>query len=326
MSAIQGPPFELAEEIAAADLRITPGFYQRGTPLLVKGLIADWPASRRWSFESFMALRGRNGGQVETEIPDRPTEQGETGERKRQPILPYLDGLARQAAQPRRDEGLLTRARRRTLAPGERFYLDWDYINASPPPSLYLHQWDIFSEFPELLKELRPEQLWVGWRKTWQFIFFGPAHTVSGIHYDFPSNWFCQLRGSKEFILFPPRCSAQMSPSKKYDWGATLGDIDITRLAQQPELLRRFERAEGLYVRLEPGDALFIPKGTWHAVVATEPSLNVSFFGLTPAEILTGGVLATLKDVLHQLRLYRWGNCTCHPAPAPREAAKGSPG
>jgi lysine-specific demethylase 8 len=317
MSAIQGPPFQLVEEAGAADLVLTPEFYRRPTPLLAKGLIADWPATRDWSFESFMALRRRNGAPVHTEIPDRPTEQGPSGERKRQDILPYLEGLARLAAQPQADEGLLTRARRNALVPGERFYLDWDYINTSAPPSLYLHQWDIFSEFPELLRELRPEHLWKGWRKTWQFIFFGPAHTVSGLHYDFPSNWFCQLRGSKEFILFSPRYSENMAPSKKYDWGAELGGVDITRLAQQPELLRRFEQAEGMYARLEPGDALFIPKGTWHAVVATEPSLNVSFFGLTPAEILTGGVSATVKDVLHHMRLYRWGDCTCHPASAP---------
>lgn len=314
MPVIQGPPFQLVEQAAAEGFEIGPGFYRRTTPVLVKGLIADWPATRNWSFESFMELRRKNGAQIYTEIPDRPSEQGEIGERKRHGLLPYLEGLAHAASQPQPDEGLLTRARQAALAPGERFHLDWDYINTSAPPGLYLHQWDIFSEFPELLKELRHDRLWRGWRKTWQFIFFGPAHTVSGLHYDFPSNWFCQLRGSKEFILFGPQFSAQMSPSKRYDWGAELGGVDITRLAGRPELLRRFEQAEGMYARLEAGDALFIPKGTWHAVVATEPSLNVSFFGLTPGEILTGGVAATVKDVLHHLRLYRWGDCTCHPS------------
>lgn len=313
MFAIQGPPFTLAEQLDAAGFSVTPAFYRRATPLLVKGLVADWPATREWRFESFMALRRRNGAEIETDIHERTSEQGPTLARDTHRLLPYLEDIAREAARPQADCGLLTRARARQLAPGERFYLDWDYINAKPPVTLYLHQWDIFREFPDLLKKLRHDRLWVGWRKTWQYIFFGPARTVSGLHFDFPSNWFCQLRGSKEFILFGPQYAAQMGASKKYDWGAELGAVDITRLAQQPELLRHFEQAQGVYARLEPGDALFIPKGTWHAVVATEPSLNVSFFGLTPGEILTGGVAATLKDIAHHLRLYRWGNCTCHP-------------
>lgn len=316
MSRILGPSFTLAEQTSSADFRLSADFYRRRTPLLVKGLIADWPATREWSFESFTALRRKGGAEVLVDIPDRESEQGATFGSKRLGVAAYLQALAQAAARPQPDCGLLTRARQAALGPGQTFCLDWDYINAAAPPRLYLHQWDIFREFPQLLRDLRPRQLWQGWRKTWQFIFFGPAGTVSGIHYDFPSNWFCQLRGSKEFILFEPGYSAQMSPSKKYDWGAELGDIDIARLGAKPELLRKFEQARGLYARLEPGDALYIPKTVWHAVVATEPSLNVSFFGLTPAEILTGGVAATVKDVLHRLHLYRWGHCTCHESPA----------
>ena len=316
MSQIQGPAFQLVEEVGRQQFHLSSGLYARPTPLLVKGMIADWPAARNWSFESFMALRRTSGAEVVTAIPDRLSEQGATHARRPHALQAYLRDLAIAAALPQPDAGLLTRARKQRLGAGERFYLDWDYTNAVAPPSLYLHQWDIFREFPELLRDLDIGQLWQGWRKTWQFIFFGPARTVSGIHHDFPRNWFCQLRGSKEFILFAPRYSAQMSPSRKYDWGAELGGIDITRLAEQPELLRKFEQAEGLYARLEPGDALYIPKGTWHAVVATEPSLNVSFFGLTPYEILTGGIAATMKDALHHLHLYRWGHCTCHPSPA----------
>ena len=69
-----------------------------------------------------------------------------------------------------------------------------------------------------------------------------------------------------------------------------------------------------MYARVEAGDALFIPKGTWHAVVALEPSISLAVFGLTPAEVVINGGLAELKRLLHNLRLYRWGNCACHKA------------
>jgi hypothetical protein len=59
---------------------------------------------------------------------------------------------------------------------------------------------------------------------------------------------------------------------------------------------------------------LFIPKGTWHAVVAREPSISLAVFGLTPMEVVINGGWAEFKHLLHNLRLYRWGNCACHKA------------
>jgi len=74
-----------------------------------------------------------------------------------------------------------------------------------------------------------------------------------------------------------------MCISEKYDWGATLSDINISRLPEQPQQLAAFEKTRGLYARVETGDALFIPKRTWHAVVALEPSISLGVFGLTGA-------------------------------------------
>jgi ribosomal protein L16 Arg81 hydroxylase len=93
-----------------------------------------------------------------------------------------------------------------------------------------------------------------------------------------------------------------------------LSRIDITRLDEQPVERAEFARTQGLYARVEAGDALYIPRGTWHAVVALAPSISLAIFGLTPWEILVGGGLETLKEILHKLRLYRWGHCVCHPA------------
>jgi lysine-specific demethylase 8 len=64
---------------------------------------------------------------------------------------------------------------------------------------------------------------------------------------------------------------------------------------------------------VESGDALFIPKGNWHAVVSLEPSISLGVFGLTPSEIVFGGGPEEIRHLLHKLHLYRWKNCTCHP-------------
>jgi lysine-specific demethylase 8 len=177
---------------------------------------------------------------------------------------------------------------------------------------VYLAQWHILDEFPELRKDFDIQRIWPGWRWTWEFVFIGPADTVTGVHYDFPNNWFCQVRGTKEVIVFPPDQSRHMCKSRKYDWGATLSDIDITRLDEQPVERASLAQAQGLYARVEAGDALFIPRRNWHAVVSLEPSISLAVFGLTPWEIISGGGPSEARNLLHKLHLYRWGNCTCH--------------
>jgi lysine-specific demethylase 8 len=174
---------------------------------------------------------------------------------------------------------------------------------------VYLAQWNILDDFPAMRADFAVRTLWPGWRWTWEFVFIGPANTVTGVHYDFPNNWFCQVRGTKEVILFPPDQTPYMCKSRKYDWGATLSDI--SRLDAMPRSAH-VRAGAGLYARVEAGDALFIPRRTWHSVVAAEPSISLGVFGLTAPEIILGGGPSEARHLLHTLHLYRWNNCTCH--------------
>lgn len=313
MTAPLGPRFQLIEETTwealAREGRQAP--FQR--PVLVKGGLRHWPAAQ-WSFESLAQLQNAHGRPVTTKFTDGLVEQGVTQGRPFLPVEPYLHELTQAEQAPEADTGLLPLARRRQLAAGESFHLDWAYMQSFQANRLYLAQWDILKQFPQLRRDFTLGDLWPGRRWTWEFVFIGPARTVTGLHNDFPHNWFCQLRGVKEFILFPPDQSPYMCPAQKYDWGATLSDINISRLPEQPSERARFEQASGLYARVEAGDALFIPKRTWHSVVALQPSISLGVFGLTAGEVLTGGAWATWLDTLHHLHLYRWGNCTCHRA------------
>lgn len=313
-----GPEFTFVDEVRWDELAATGGFGRRSGPVLVKGAVKAWPAWERWSFERLAELRKPDGSEAVARFITGVVEQGATREQFDAPVGPYLRELARTAAGApaarRPDAGLLSDRRRDHLHPGDRFRLDWSYLKSFVPDRVYLSQWEILREFPELTNDFAIRSLWPGRRLTWQYVFVGPANTVTGLHYDFPSNWFCQVRGTKEVLLVTRDQSRHMSPSRKFDWGATLSGIDITRLADQGRDRMEFEQVRGLYARVEAGDALFIPKGTWHAVVALEPSISLAVFGLTPAEVVINGGWAELKGLLHRLRLYRWGNCACHKA------------
>lgn len=317
----RGPSFELIEQTTWQALERAGGFRARDTPLLVKGAVSAWPASERWTFDKLAELRNRDGSEVVTSFQNGLVEQGLTKEPIIQPIAPYLRELAAVAKQRHgaalERAGLLPAARHAALRPGERFHLDWSYLKTFEANRAYLAQWYILDEFPELRGDFAIRTLWPGLRWTWEYTFIGPADTVTGVHYDFPNNWFCQVAGVKEFILFPKSQTPHLSQSRKYDWGATLSDLNITRLDEQPEHARRFAEAHGWYARVEAGDALFVPRQTWHAVVSLMPSISLAVFGLTAWEVLRGGGPAQVRAGLHALGLYRRGNCTCHAQTAP---------
>ena len=323
VASYRGPSFSLVDEITWQELERAGGFQARDTPLLVKGAVTPWPATERWTFQRLSQLRNRDGSEVVSSFQNGLVEQGPTKAPIIQPIAPYLRQLADSAAERSTSAwagaGLLPAARHAALraasASAERasFSLDWSYLQTFEANRAYLAQWYILEEFPELRQDFAIRTLWPGLRSTWEYTFIGPADTVTGLHYDFPNNWFCQVTGLKEFLLFPQEQTPLLSKSRKYDWGATLSDVDITRLAEQPEIAERFAQAHGWYARVESGDALFVPRQTWHAVVSLRPSISLAVFGLTAWEVLRGGLPAQLRAGLHALGLYRKGHCTCHP-------------
>ena len=306
------PSFERIDEVAFSDFELG-GDYQKITrPLLVKGAVKHWSAWHNWSFENLAKICDAKTSLVVARFQTGLTEQGTTRPALHQPVAPYLRSLDAAAhQQSSSDKTLLPLDQLRSIKSGERFQLDWSRLQFEPNRT-YLQQWDMLAALPELRKDFPMRRLWPGARLTWEYVFIGPANTLSGLHFDFPNNWFCQVRGTKEFILFTNDQSEYLSESKKYDWGATLSGVDIARLDQQPEIAARFGKAKGIYARVEAGDALYIPSRTWHAVVSLTPSISIGIFGLKPWEIVLGGGKATVKDYLHRAHLYRWGNCTCH--------------
>jgi hypothetical protein len=250
MAAYQGPKFSFIDEISWQDLEAQGGFKPRDRPLLVRGAVAAWPASERWTFEKLAALKRPDGSEVVTSFQNGLVEQGVTREPVIQPVAPYLreldEAVRKVRAESIDDIGLLPNRRRKTLTASDEFHLDWNYLKTFTADRVYLAQWYILNEFPELRNDFAIRSLWPGLRRTWEYTFIGPANTVTGVHYDFPNNWFCQVSGVKEFLLFPPDQTPNMCKSRKYDWGATLSDIDISRLDEQPEESAAFAKAQGL--------------------------------------------------------------------------------
>jgi hypothetical protein len=100
-------------------------------------------------------------------------------------------------------------------------------------------------------------------------LWVGPAGTVTPLHHDTTNILFGQVHGRKKVVLIPPTTRALLRAPR-----GCYAELDVTspgffeRLGLEPEDL--------IETVLEPGEALFIPVGWWHAVTALEPSINFS--------------------------------------------------
>lgn len=306
-----GPLFTLAEETTPEALAHQHRDFNQ--PLLVKGALRAWPAWERWSFDKLAEWRLPNGKEVVRRFQDGLVEQGKTQPLPVLPVGPYLRELSTASRiGVSEDAGLLPMSRRKTLQPNARFHLNWSHMQTFETNRRYLADWNILDDFPERREDFHMRTLWQGHRWMWEYVFIGPANTVTGLHQDIHDNWFCQVRGTKEVLLFPPSQTPHMCVSEKYNLGSVLSRINISKLDQPSAEASEFAKTEGIYARVEAGDALFIPQNNWHAVIALEPSISLGVFGLTAREVLTVGAWSEFKNVLHTLKLYHRGDCICH--------------
>jgi hypothetical protein len=293
------------------------------TPLVVRRFAADRAASDAWSFTALARLCDDVSAAAQVGAQNGLIEQGPT---MRKAYIRPGNYLRDMAADRARAQSLLKPEQAHALAAGRPVPLNWDAIRAASGPeaprTTYLAHWDMFQHLAGVQAGVTREwatmarAVWGRWTSQFAFSWIGPADTLTGLHYDLPDNMFIQMRGDKEMVLFPSDQRPLLPIACKYDPGAHLACLDVTRLHEQgdTEVVRKFRQARGWYVKLEPGDCLFIPRKTYHLVHSLSPSLSISSFGHSPFGLVTNGLWIETLDALHRAGLYGWGHCSCHGA------------
>ena len=111
--------------------------------------------------------------------------------------------------------------------------------------------------------------------ESWPSLFIGNAGTRTGLHVDYGSShfWMLTIEGQKDWAIFP----AQMSPFLYKDWAQPHFPVNPWALEKGVQRRPLSAAARGFRATTKPGDVIFVPGGTVHAVRNTRsPTIGIS--------------------------------------------------
>ncbi len=123
-------------------------------------------------------------------------------------------------------------------------------------------------------------------------------------HFDYPQNIACCVLGRRRFTVFPPEQLANLY----------LGPLELTPAGQQISLVDlhapdfdrypRFARAleAASVAELEPGDALFLPSMWWHHVEALDPINVLVNYWWNPLPVYLGSPADALAHAMFSIK------------------------
>ncbi|GLH01054.1 lysine-specific demethylase 8-like [Gryllus bimaculatus] len=145
----------------------------------------------------------------------------------------------------------------------------------------YLAQHPLFDQVPELRADICiPEYCCLSDKQDESLdpdinAWFGPAGTVSPLHFDPKHNLLTQVVGAKRVLLYAPEVSAALYPHEEPLLSNTAQvDPENPDYTSFPD----FQKAQAWECTLKPGDMLYIPPRWWHHVRSLSVSFSVSFW------------------------------------------------
>ncbi len=213
--------------------------YAHAVPACMRGFAREWPAVRRWDFGFFR----ERFGSVEVTVTsgrehDPDYDMDEPGHRE---TVTLGELCSKIEGQPQSNAFYMVAQNRNLEREALRTLFD-----------------DIDFSFGYLSEARGPGcALWMG-----------PGGTITPLHHDTCNILFVQVHGRKRVRLISPFEESLFERAKAMYALDEQGHHDLD--AQRPDVLTK-------EVVLEPGDALFIPVGYWHHVVALTPSISLAF-------------------------------------------------
>jgi hypothetical protein len=239
---------ERVRELAGIDPTSIPDAVACATePLVLKGLVADWPAVRAGAAGALDYLRRHyrdatvgawfGPPQIEGRFFYNDEFTGYNFRAERTKLDAVLDAIERH-----RDD--------------------------AQPPAIYIGSTTVDTCLPGFRDA---NDLGLGDRQALMSIWIGNRTRIAA-HHDLPDNLACVVAGHRRFTVLPPDQleNLYIGPLDFTPAGQAISLVDFARpdLARFPKFAQALRRAR--VAELEPGDALFIPSMWWHHVEALD--------------------------------------------------------
>lgn len=216
-------------------------YYAQNTPVILTDILDSWPAMSLWTPEYFKQKYGHIDVEVQVNRNSNPRYELEKAKHKK--VMPFADYVDM------------------VVTGGETN----DYYMVATNENLFK------SELQDLLKDIVawPEYLERSPQSCKPYLSFGPAGTITPLHYD-PLNLFlAQVYGRKLIKM--------ISPNQKhlvYNHASAYSEVDLENIDYQK--YPRFKQVNIIETVLQPGEVLFLPVAWWHYVKALDISMSIN--------------------------------------------------
>jgi Cupin-like domain len=215
-------------------------YYSPNRPVIITGMMDDWPALRKWNLDYFSERFGEREVEVQMgrdSSPDYETQSGKFMRRVR--FGDFVDKV-------------------RNAGETNDFYLTAN--NDSYNRQSLVELWEDIVQIREYLREDQPGG----------FFWMGPAGTITPFHHDLTNNFMAQVIGRKRVKIAPSWDLPLMNNLLH-----CFSQVDGRNLPPSPQ--PPFEQPQILDCILQPGEILFLPIGCLHFVHGLDITVTVSF-------------------------------------------------
>jgi len=222
-------------------------YYCQNRPVVINGLIDEWPAMSRWTPDYLRSQCGEKMVEIQSDRNSDPNYEMDYNRHKRQ--LKFADYIAL----------ILTNGEMGS----NNFYMtarNTKSLNSEALSPLWV---DVpLSNLSDYLKV--DEQRYPG------LFWFGPKGTITPLHHDLYNNFMAQVQGRKLVRIFP-----STALPKIYNHHFIYSQVDMENIDYEkfPDL----KTVKSIDIVLEPGEVLFLPVGCWHYVKSLETSITIGF-------------------------------------------------
>ena len=252
--------------------------FESEVPLLLKGMVASWPAVEACSRSMDSAAKYLSDFWID------------------QPVTVYVgDGIDGRFGYNDTFDGFNFRSGRSHL--GQVFQKLAEQTDAESPQSIYVGSTSVDRWLPDFRKY---NDVAVPDKDALVSFWLGNNTRVSA-HFDFPDNVACVVAGKRRFTLFPPEeiDNLYIGPIDRTPSGQAISLVDFA----DPDFERfpKFEQAleTAVSYELQPGDAIYIPSMWWHHVESlSDFNLLVNYWWISALPSMGSPITALLHAIL----------------------------